>query len=272
MSAVALTALLMSSCGENKGESTELADDLELNTITADTVCTLFGGKGGPACTISYKLKYAEGTNADDFNRIITGRLFPQSSDSLDVEKSVHNELLQIIDDYKKTLTGVTKKSIADGSFPVSFATYRRFVNAECSKVKNEILSYKAFYEEKAYGEKDSLVSINSFNVSLTDRKLITKSDIFVPGSSERLGMKIAGKLFAEYGVKDLAGLQRKGIFVDGIPYATDNIEISDKDITFIYNPFEIAGRKYGIINVVVPADELKDIMKKEWIAFFEKK
>lgn len=240
-----------------------------MHTLSVDTICTLFGGKTGPRCEINYSLKYAEGNDADSLNRVITRCVFPENVDSSDIERAAHSEIKNIVDDYKVTLKGVTKKSIADGSFPAVYAEYKRVLNTNCKIVNKQLLVYTVSYTERAYGESDSLENLFTFNIGLKNISVAKTDDIFVPGYKDRLIGKIVNKMAKNYRVNDLSALQRKGIFSDGIPYATDNFIISEDNITFVYNPFEIAGRSYGIIKVTLEAEEIKDIMKKEWYAFF---
>lgn len=266
-----LLLLVITSCGGSNNDTAASSAEFEMNTFSADTTCMLFEGRKGPSCDVSYKIKYATGKDASFINDIIARSIFPES-DSLDIEEASHREMLKITDNYKTTLKGVTRKSINEGIFPEAMARYNRSLNTHYSIVKGSILVYTASVQEKTYGATDSLVNRFTFNISLKDRNLITHDDIFVQGHKDRLTKKIVEKLSAQYNASGIGSLSKKGIFSDGIPYASDNIIISDDAITFVYNPFEIAGRHHGIIEVMIPADEVKDIMKKEWIAFFETK
>ena len=272
LAALLLLFVSITSCGGSSETSVTTSADFEMQTISVDTVCKLFKGNDSPQCDVHYKLHIADGDDASYVNKIIVRNLFPVASDSTNIELAASEEMRAIVDDYNAILKGVTRKSISEGKFPASMAQYRRNVTTVSKKVKDDILVYTATVQEKAYGEIDSLVNQFTFNISLSERCQITLDDIFVPGYKDRLAQKIVDKLSAQYKVSGMEGLQRKGIFIEGIPYASDNIIIADNGLTFVYNPFEIAGRTYGMINVTVTAEEVKDIMDKKWQTFFELK
>lgn len=267
-----LLSLFITSCGGGNETPDSVSADFEMKTVSVDTVCKLFKGSDSPGCDVHYKICYADGQDAAFLNTILTRKMFPGASDSTDIEKAATEEMHGIVEDYKATLKGVTRKNISNGLFPVDMARYRRSIVTTSKIVKKNILVYTATVQEKAYGETDSLVNQFTFNISLSDRCMITPDDIFVPGYKDRLAQKIVAKLSAQYKVSGIEGLQRKGIFAEGIPYASDNIIITDDALTFVYNPYEIAGRSYGMISITVTAEEVKDIMEKQWITFFESK
>ena len=243
--------------------------DFEIKTLSADTVHTLFGGKNGPKCEVEYSLNYAEGKDAGYINSFIIKKIFPQA-DTSSMETAVHNEIMEIVDDYKATLKGVTKKNISDGSISQESAEYKRSVKSSYEILSNEVLVYNLAFSEQAYGEETGVENEFTFNLSIQDKKEITLDDIFVQGYKARLVDKIITVMADSYKVNGIEGLRSKGIFTDGMPYAPDNFVITKDEIIFVYNPFEIAGRRHGIIKVNIPAEQLKDIMKKERYAFFD--
>lgn len=268
-----LSVLVVAGCGDNKDNGNVEKLDFEINTLTKDTVCTLFGGKTGPKCQLNYSLKYASGNDADFINKIITNNLFPDvSTDTTDLEGAAEHAVLKAVYDYKANLKGVTKKSIKDGTVPVGSADFKRTVDTESKTLKDQVLVYTVKYFEQAYGMTNSVENEFTFNISLADKSVVKLENVFVPGYKDRLVGKIVGKMAEEYKTSGVEGLQSKGIFSDGMPYAPDNFIVGKDDITFVYNPFEVAGRKYGTIRICLSFDELKDIMKKEWYAFFESK
>lgn len=256
-------------CG-SKSENTDVKTvGFEIKKLSADTVFTLFGGKNGPKCEVEYALNYAEGDDAGYVNSFIIKKIFPQA-DTTSLETAVHNEMLEIVDDYKATLKGVTKKNISDGSIDPASAEYKRSVKSSYEIINNEILVYNLSFSELAYGESTGVENEFTFNFSINDKKEVTLDDIFVQGYKARLVKKIIDAMAENYKVGGIEGLRSKGIFTDGMPYAPDNFVIAKDEITFVYNPFEIAGRRFGIIKVSIPAEKLKDIMKKERYAFFD--
>lgn len=265
-----LSLFVTAGCGGGKGDADAANTDFEIRTVSEDTVCMLFGGKTGPKCDISYSLKYADGNDAAFVNRIITHRIFQESgADTADLPAAVTADICRRVDGYKKSLRSVTKKSIAEGKFPAESASYKLDVDADCDMLDEKILVYTVSYQEQAYGDINPVENEFSFNISCVEKAEITTDDIFVPGYKDRLVNKIVDNMAAEYKVSGLEALRRRGIFNDGLPYTPDNFIIGKDDITFVYNPFEVAGRKYGIIRVVLKAEDIKDIMKKDWYAFF---
>ena len=265
-----LSVFCTAACGGGADDADVKNTDFEINTVTADTVSMLFGGKTGPRCEVSYTLKYASGEDAAYINRIIINNVFPEAgADTSDIAAAAGADIVSRVAGYKEALKGVTRKSIAEGNFPEESASYKLLVSSDCDMLKERILVYDVSYVEQAYGDTEPVENKFSFNISCNDKAEITADDIFVPGYKDRLVTKIIASMSKTYSASGLESLRSKGIFRDGLPYAPENFVITAEGITFIYNPFEVAGRKYGIIKVELSAEELKDIMKKDWYPFF---
>ena len=100
-------------------------------------------------------------------------------------------------------------------------------------------------------------------NINAETGKILKLSDVFVPGYEQGLEDLIVEKLCKQYEVKDLKGLQEKGLFVGIDPYVTENFILDDGEITFIYCDSEIAPHAMGEIKVELDEKDMKHILAK---------
>ena len=126
---------------------------------------------------------------------------------------------------------------------------------------KNDCLVYIIdlnMYEGGAHGIRQQLV----MNFDAETGKKITYDDLFVPGYSYRLREMLLKELQKQTDTGSLDELHEKGYLLTMDIYAPQNFILGDDDITFIYNPYEIAPYDKGNTELTLSYSKLSEIMK----------
>ncbi len=93
-------------------------------------------------------------------------------------------------------------------------------------------------------------------------------SDLFLPDSSHKLLEAITSALMHKYGVDTPSDLDSVGIFTDNLHVSTD-IYISDYDIIFHYDPYDIGPWAMGIIDVPIPYYNISEFLTPTALSLF---
>lgn len=98
----------------------------------------------------------------------------------------------------------------------------------------------------------------------LSKKKLLIASDIF---DMNRLTEIAYDYFLTERGLsKKEVDIEKEGYwFKDNKFHLNDNFSIDSKNVTFLYNPYEISSYADGQISVIVPLSKLESTIKKEY-------
>ncbi|RLD85395.1 MAG: hypothetical protein DRJ09_12980, partial [Bacteroidetes bacterium] len=90
---------------------------------------------------------------------------------------------------------------------------------------------------------------------------VLTYSDIFTKGADSALSALLTNKMLDKYKTKDEAGLKELGFFIDKVN-PNQNIYVTGNGIGFKYASYEIAPYSYGLPEVFLRFDEVKDLIR----------
>jgi hypothetical protein len=96
----------------------------------------------------------------------------------------------------------------------------------------------------------------------LEDGSVVTLNDYFKPGYEKVLLPVLEKKLleYAECSSRD--ELDEHGYFSNEPLFVSENFEIRQDTIDFIYNQYDIAPYAQGITTLMVPLDEIREIIR----------
>jgi hypothetical protein len=106
--------------------------------------------------------------------------------------------------------------------------------------------------------------STNFSVFDLINKKILKASDIFEINELTEIAYEYFLK---ERGLtKNRESVEKEGYwFKDNKFHLNDNFSFDNKNITFLYNPYEIASYAEGQILIEIPLDKLESIIKKEY-------
>lgn len=91
----------------------------------------------------------------------------------------------------------------------------------------------------------------------------ILLKDLFIENSDKELGKLLEKKYRKMRFLDDDESLTDAGLFDENI-HATENFQISDNGITFIYNPYELAPYAMGSITISLPYSDIQDLIRDD--------
>ena len=100
-------------------------------------------------------------------------------------------------------------------------------------------------------------------NFDNKDGKALTLNDVFSTGFEYSLYELLLEKLIEKAGAKDVDELRQMGYLYAMDIFAPENFILGQDNVTFVYNPYEIASYEKGLIELTIDNDELKDLWKK---------
>ncbi len=261
---VILTGVISSCVGENKkGSHAVKGNDITFDSVVVDTVAFLLDKKDSPYCSLRISMQYAKGKNADAINNsilrcgILAPDYFSLTDRKLDIKHAVDSFVTTYIADYKESYGDIYKQEPENKSLNTSYN-----ITAKANVEKEGLIAYTADIVRFDGGMHDIEQTIVR-NIDIATGKVLMLKDVFVKGSERRLSEAIVKQLAEDKNMEGIEELNKQFIFAGIEPYASENFILGEDDITFIYCSDEIAPHALGEIRVVIPYNDVKELMIK---------
>ncbi|MTI31038.1 DUF3298 and DUF4163 domain-containing protein [Xanthovirga aplysinae] len=139
------------------------------------------------------------------------------------------------------------------------------YYQAEMSIEHQNSQNISFLLKDDAYtGGAHGMHSSNFFNIDLKKGTVLHLNDIFNQGYEEELSKLLNAKYREEKELQVEDSLNQKGgLLVSNIP-PTENFLLRPDEIIFCYNVYEIAPYYFGTIELSIPLEEIKDLLKKK--------
>lgn len=252
----ACVVLLFCSCGNSE------SDVLKFERIKVEREAALAAGNDAPSCKVLLEVDYAKGDNAETdkaVNEALQQHLFDMQG--LTMQQAADSFATQYVRDYKGTLTALYEQDKNDTS-KKAWYEYHYTIDTKTQGGRDGVVNYLInldYQEGGAHGIKQLLV----LNFDEQSGKLLTLSDVFVPGYETRLKELLLEKLMDLADAKTLDELKAKDYLYSMDMFSSENFVLNDDEITFIYNPYEIAPYEKGMTEISVTYSEVKEILVK---------
>lgn len=127
----------------------------------------------------------------------------------------------------------------------------------------NSLVSYAVQYSDYTGGAHGSY-RVTYTNIDLNELTTVSEEDIFVPNYQQELARVIVKRLMIQNNVTTKEGLLEVGFFdIDEI-FPNNNFWISNDGIHYAFNQYEIAPYVMGTIEVNIPFEDLRGLLKTE--------
>lgn len=230
--------------------------------MTLDSSTSISTDSGSPMCKVHINLMYADREKskvADTINKAIISKAF--SFDHLSPRQAVDSFTNNYMSNYKKNLTELYKADKDSKYESAGWYDYSYVLNSSIQKGSKNVLIYIIrieSYEGGAHGNSQETV----LNFNTRNGKLFTINNLFVPGYEQGLNEFLLKALEDKTGCKNIHDLHSKGYLLSGDIYPSDNFMLNEDDITFIYNPYEIASYDHGAIELTISNSDLDKLLK----------
>jgi hypothetical protein len=174
----------------------------------------------------------------------------------------------KLIADYRSQYQNEGKKAMTNDGFPGEIWNWEYNETIEGSEIIPErtlagitkcfVISRSRYYY---MGGAHSLQEKQYFLFDMVKNKTINLDELIRENTNAALQQLIAAELREQAGIKKNAPLSQAGFFAD-IPDLTENFFLTPEGIGFHWNPYEIAPYSTGSVEVVLPYDELMDVLR----------
>ena len=255
-----LTAVLFSACGGSNGGGLFGGSSMDMDEAKTTKVVTITSEDNAPQCQVSLQVKYVKGDDerARAINNAIEQRLF--MFDSLTMQQAVDSFAHFYTSEYQKNMAPLYREDRADET-KRAWYEYKYSIETDTQRGKDDCLVYLInldMYEGGAHGIRQQLV----MNFDEKTGQQITYDDLFVQGHQYRLREMLLEELKKQTETNTLDELHAKDYLLTMDIYAPQNFILGDDEITFIYNPYEIAPYEKGNTELTLSYAKLKEILK----------
>ena len=218
--------------------------------------------KEHPSCVFDLRVLKAHGTDtvfADAFNVDISYYLFGKRT------TAVRGAMITFIDSIIELFKEENKEEIRfakEEGYEPREIDYEYVINTEVHYGNNRDIIGHFINMYQYTGGAHGGTFITCRNLRLEDGSVVTLDNYFKPGYEEVLIPVLEKKLleYAECGSRD--ELDEHGYFSNEPMFVSENFEIRQDTIDFIYNQYDIAPYSTGITTLSVANDEIRSILR----------
>lgn len=252
----ATALLLFMSC--SGGDSNQII----FETTEVDKTVKLSNEEMAPSCQVSLKVAFAKETEGNEaakqINAYLIDRLFNMKDMSM--EGAAQHFADEYTKAYQANLLPLYNQDRADTT-KRAWYEYHYVITSETHPGNEGTVVYLAtldYFEGGAHGN-NLLITMN---FDTKTGKILTLSDIFAGGYEQQLTAILLKALKEKVGVSSLGELKEKGYLTAVDMFPSENFILDEGTITFVYNTYEIAPFNLGMTELIIPYDDVKDLLK----------
>lgn len=266
---VAIFSMLLLICSlASCNHAVQTVEVVSFDTLSVDTVCTLFKNYDKPACHINIKLVYPDQNTSADFQKSFRhfvanlskeGGFDEESNDTfLSMARNyVHSYIINYLGQGKDAIDSYGN----DMEAAATWMSYEELVDGSVTYQEDDIICYRlnvSSYTGGAHGFTD--VELGVFSVSRLEG--LELADVFNYNNLQTVNQLIRETLVKNYDCESLDDLAQNGLFFSPEEIeATENFQVDENGITWIYDPYEIAPYSTGEVSVCLPWSVVIDLI-----------
>jgi len=245
---ILMACLALAACGGSNDAG------LDWREVTAKQQSALTEESGSPTCEVSIQLEECASENVGKaINQQIAEQLFgikglslKQTADSF--ARHYTNRYQQDMRPFYRDDRNVKeRKQWYDYRYNIKMTHVSRRANTVSTIIDTER------YEGGAHSVENRIVA----NFDTKSGKQITLNQILKEEYDTRLCQLLTDELMKKTGAKSIDDLRNKGYLAGGDIVVPDNYILGDEEITFVFNPYEIASYDKGFIELKIEKNEL---------------
>lgn len=265
----ASACLLSAGCGKK-----EQIDSSTAKSVKIQEEARLQDAPASPACRLAIDFGYIEADEADTvaqrINETVQAAVLGKAYIRTDPASAVEAFKDAYFANYRKEVGGFFEEDMANGT-PLEelpkWYNYEYSLTGTFGDGKEGILNYTATTSEYTGGAHPNTRQ-RWLNFDKRTGRTVTASDAFAAGSEPAMCRLLLEALIKEISrrtgngeIKTLADLQDEGILDTAPMYIPDDFLLREKEVSFLYNPYDIAPYAVGAIELSLPYSEIEEYM-----------
>lgn len=230
--------------------------------IKVDKAVTLTNDQDSPQCHVVLEVLQNQQATSEVgrmMNNAIVSKIFDMQD--ISVQAAADSFANSYTRDYVKNMRPLYKEDRSDKE-KRPWYEYRYSIGTETVDGREGTTPYIIrldYYEGGAHGISQQL----TLNFDNATGHVLTLNDIMVPGYESRLNELLLQALIKHTDTKDIEDLRKRGYLYSMDIFIPENYILGEDELTFIYNPYEIAPYSEGLIEIKINNDKLKDLLRK---------
>lgn len=243
---VAVAFMALAGCNKVKDLETKV---YEKNVVEA-------AAPGSPdSLSVKVKLEYpvagAVSTALTKMVSTIVGRSFEGTVQATDIESAVEDYVDSTLKSYKTTYAEIARKGEEEAESFIPEMSWEDIINGEFVGFHKNLASYlvSAYSYE---GGANGLSGVIAMVFDTTTGEIVPEGRFFKEGAAEGIATLLSARL--EESLPDAESYD--ALFVKDIA-PNGNFYVSEKGVTYIYNPMDIGPHSLGTISVTLPWEDV---------------
>ena len=154
---------------------------------------------------------------------------------------------------------GFSAKELADMKSELDLENSITYYDDYIITMQKELYTYSA-------GAAHGLHGVGNYTIDRRSKDVISEGDLFIDGYEAELGKVLQRALVKYLGRKNAQEVEKEDGFSITDLSGNDNFRLDAKGMTYTYNPYEIAPYAFGVIEVFVPYEEVRHLLRPQSI------
>jgi len=261
-------AFLLGACSDTRGG---IYGDIVMSQYELCKSAHVLGREDLPACGFTVMLDLVESATEPGLKELVNQEVLKAAFDLTPAEDETPMDFLERAwsryhKDYQADVEDLVSEVIHDGGdLDLEVGSWMEYTMSvrDSFLVSHGGRQLTALIMEDCYeGGAHPSSSLTALNMDLEFKTVLSLEDVFLEGFYEDLRDRIQERLRNQYKASSMDELEEMGIGILGPVEPTENFILGDDDITFIFNPYDIAPYSEGRIEVRLTLSEVSDLMK----------
>lgn len=253
---------------KQSGSSSQTENAITFDSIEVKENYHMLNDPANPGCELQISFLYPK-TYKDKEKLVILQKafistFFGESYAGKTPEEAVGSYSEAYLSDYKELEPDFLEEKKNEESLPVSswFSYYETSYN-QVQYNQNDLLSFSVFIENYTGGAHGGHLITNK-TLNLKTGQPLREEEIFIEDYQDDLSRLIVQSLTDENGLSQSVELENIGFFsVDEI-FPNKNFYVNETGITYTFNEYEIANYVMGAIEVTLPFERVRFLLRED--------
>lgn len=211
--------------------------------------------------SVNVDILYHYPTNDTTLLKTISKAFFGDAYATMSPKAAIEQYLREVRSEYLfgTDSLGFSAKELADMKSELSLSNSITYYDDYIITMQKDLYTYSA-------GAAHGLHGLGNYTIDRKSKDVISEGDLFIDGYGPELNKVLQRALIKSLGRKTAQEVEKEdGIYVADLT-SNDNFRLDAKGMTYTYNPYEIAPYAMGIIEVFVPYEEVRHLLRPQSI------
>ena len=213
--------------------------------------------------SVEVELFFRYPTNDSALLKAVSGAFFGETYANMSPKAATDSYLREVRSEYLfgADSLGFSAKELEDMKSEMTLFNHITYHDDHIITMQKDVYTYSA-------GAAHGLPATGNYTFDRKSKDVISEGDLFIDGYGPELNKILQRALIKEFGRKSAQEMESKdGIYAADLT-SNDNFRLDDKGMTYTYNPYEIAPFAIGIIEIFIPYEEVRQLLRPQSIIF----